>query len=412
MSERANVAMPTLLADFRLLLILFVGFRLLMLIVYEPLGTDANQVGVAARGDFYTYYRIASLSSTVGLPFRDWWSEFPPVWSFTTVAVYQLLGGENSMYTSFAMVLGFIIIVFETGNLVLIRKIGAQLYGAATGMSLAWIYALLLVPIVFAFWNFEPIVAFFLLLGVWWLLARKDTGSAVAIAVGVLTKFTPALALGAVWRFRESGRALRYTAIVASLFALVYLLLFAQNAAMTMPSLTAQFNKASYETVWALLDGNYSTGCLCSLSQRTDPANAGVVQGNPSRVPSWLRLGIAVAIGVWIFARTRRLDDKGLVAFVAITLLVFFLQAQGWSPQWLMQIIPLVLLCFPSTKGVLTILLLSVLTFFEFPVLFIRTQGEITGELVMPFVIVVLARTGVLLGLCVAYYRLLRQPIT
>jgi hypothetical protein len=159
------------------------------------------------------------------------------------------------------------------------------------------------------------------------------------------------------------------------------------------------------------MDGNYSTGCLCSLNDRTHPERANIVQGNPARIAGWLRLGVATAAGVWVFARARRLDDRGLVAFVAITLLVFFLQAQGWSPQWLMQIIPLVLLCFPSTKGVLTIMLLSFLTFVEFPVLFIRTQGEITGGLMTPFVLVVLARTGVLLGLCVAYYRLLRQPI-
>jgi hypothetical protein len=270
----------------------------------------------------------------------------------------------------------------------------------------------MIAPTVFIWWNFEALVALFLLLGVWWLLQKNEARSAVAAAVGALVKFTPALLLGAVWRFRKPERALRYTAIVVLIFGLVYALLFAQNAAMTTPSLTAQFNKASYQTIWALIDGNYQTGNFGVAGERRDPANANVVQGNTSVVPGFVRLGLAAAVGAFVFARTRRFDDKGIVAFVTITLLIFFLQAQGWSPQWLVQIIPLVLLCFPTRDGVTAIILLSLVTFGEYPFLFIRTGdtgGVITGALTMPFVILVLARTAVLVGLCVALYRRLRQ---
>jgi hypothetical protein len=110
--------------------------------------------------------------------------------------------------------------------------------------------------------------------------------------------------------------------------------------------------------------------------------------------------------------QTRRFDNRGLVAFVTLALLIFFLQAQGWSPQWLTQIIPLLLLCFPNRDGVLLALLLSVVTFVEYPFLFIRTGdtgGAITGELVMPFTLLVLARTALLVGICFGLYRKLRQ---
>jgi hypothetical protein len=104
------------------------------------------------------------------------------------------------------------------------------------------------------------------------------------------------------------------------------------------------------------------------------------------------------------------------MAFVAITLLIFFLQAQGWSPQWLAQIIPLVLLCFPTRDGVTTAVLLSLVTFAEYPFLFIRTGdtgGVITGSLVTPFIVLVLARTIIMIGICVALYRrLLQEAIT
>src|SRR5262249_45457597 len=153
-----------------------------------------------------------------------------------SVLIYQLQGGARANYSSFAMVIGLLMLAFDAGNLTLIRKIGTHLHGTNTGMALAWIYAITLAPLVFTFWDFEPIVAFFLLLGVWWLLVRRETRSAVAAAIGALTKFTPALILGAVWRFREQGKALRYSAIMLGLFGLVYALLFIQNARMTLPS--------------------------------------------------------------------------------------------------------------------------------------------------------------------------------
>jgi hypothetical protein len=397
-----------LLGDFRLLVILFVAFRLLLLLAYQPLLTPAGERGLTVGGDYQTYYHIAALSDTFGQPFMDWWSEFPPVWSFLTVGLYQ----AQRDYAGFALALGVLLLAFDTGNLILIRRIGARLHGANTGLALAWVYALLVVPLVFSFWTFEGMVAFWLLLGVWWLLDGRDTRSALAAAVGALTKFTPALLVGAVWRFRSRGQAGRYTAVLVGLFALAYVPLLAGNAAMTLPSLTAQFNKASYQTVWALLDGNYRTGSFGPLEDRGDPALAAVTQGNPAVIPGWLRLGAAAGIGLLVFARSRRRDDRGLVAFVAITLLIFYIQAQGWSPQWLMQIIPLLLLCFPTRDGVLVAVILSLATFVEYPFLFIRTGdtgGVIAGALVAPFALLVVARTALLVGVCIALYRRLRQ---
>jgi hypothetical protein len=405
-----QLTLGALLGDFRLLLTLFIGFRLLLLLAYQPVYTQGVERGVSAGGDLFYYYLLGGFSRDGLLPFRDWWSEFPPIPHFLTVLIYQLTARAG--YSGFAMLYGLLMLLFDLGSLIFVRRIGRWLHGANTGMALAWIYALMIAPTVFIWWNFEPMVAFMLLLSLASVISKRETRAALWAGVGALIKFTPALILGAVWRFYSPRRALRYTAIVAAVFGAVYLLLFAQNAAMTLPSLTAQFNKSSYQTVWALLDGNYRTGNFGTPQERLDPANANILTGNPSVVPGIVRLGIAAAVGLFVFARTRRFDDKGLVAFVTITLLVFFLQAQGWSPQWLVQIIPLVLLCFPTRDGVTAVVLLSAVTFAEYPFLWLRTGdtgGVISGELVTPFVILILARTAILIGLCVALYRRLRQ---
>ena len=407
----SELKLTALLGDFRLLLFLFIALRFLLLIAYQPFLIEGIERGIGVQGDRAYHFALAELSAEGYLPFRDYWSEFPPVWYFLTTTVYQMMG-VNANYSSWSMMLGIILIAFDAGNLLLIRKIGGRLYGEETGMSLAWVYAVLAAPLVFLWWNFETMVAFWLLLGLWWLLAGRETRSAVATAIGVLTKFTPALLFGAVFRFRTLPVALRYVAIVLGIFVLAYVPLLAQNAAMTVPSLTAQFGKSSYQTVWALIDGNYRTGNFGDIASHFDPAEAHVPLGNPAVIPGFVRLALAAAIGLFVYARTRRFDDRGLVAFVGITLLIFFLQAQGWSPQWLVQIIPLVLLTFPTKNGVLMVLILSLLTFVEYPFLFIRTGdtgGEIAGALVMPFTVLVLARTAILVGLCVAFYGRLRQ---
>lgn len=408
------VSLGQLLGDMRLLLLLFIGFRMVFLLAYEPLRLADVERGVSAGGDFLYYFQLGSLSERGLLPFRDWWSEFPPIPSMLVTLVFQL-AGQNDNYSGFAILLGLIMLVFDVGNLLLVRRIGSHLHGQNTGMALAWIYALLSVPAMFIWWNFEPVAAFFLLLSLSALLRGRESRSAVWAAIGALVKFTPAVIFAAMLRFRPRSATVRFLAVFSVIFLTIYGLLLIQNTAMTLPSLTAQFNKSSYQTVWALIDGNYRTGNFGPAEERLDPANASVMTGNPAVIPGWLRLSAALALGLIVFFTVRRTDNKGIVAFVTLALLIFFLQAQGWSPQWLAQIVPLVLLCFPTRLGVQVIVLLTIATFAEYPFLFIRTGdtgGVISGALQAPFVVLVLARTAILVGICLALYRRLRQPIS
>jgi hypothetical protein len=411
MSKRAETGLGGLLGDFRLLLMLFVFFRLMLMLVQMPLVVGGTERGVTVGGDYFYYFQLSSFVREGLLPFRDWWSEFPPVPHALTTFVFLLTGAN---FTAFAMFLGMIMLAFEFGNLALVRSIGDRLHGAQTGMALAWIYAITFAPLAFIWWNFEPMVVFFLLLGVNALVRGKDTASALWIGVGALVKFTPALILGAIWRYRPPAQALRASLIAGAVFGLVYLALFIQYPDNTVASLTAQFNKASYQTVWALIDGNYRTGNFGSAFERLDVANAAVLTGNPSTVPGLIRLGAAALIGLFIFTQTRRRDSKGIVAFVTIALLIFFLQAQGWSPQWLAQIVPLVLLCFPTRTGVLMVLMLSLVVFVEYPFLWLRTGdtgGMMAGALLTPFIVLVMARTLILLAICGALFGMLRRPV-
>jgi len=87
--------------------------------------------------------------------------------------------------------MAMIVLIFETGNLILIRAIGTHLHGEITGMMLGWVYALLFAPIVFVFWNFESLVAFFLLLGIYYILKKRDIRGGLAIGSGRIDQIHP-----------------------------------------------------------------------------------------------------------------------------------------------------------------------------------------------------------------------------
>jgi hypothetical protein len=230
--------------------------------------------------------------------------------------------------------------------------------------------------------------------------------------LGTLTKYTPVLVLPAVWRFYDRRRAMEYTLTVVVVVSLVLGGVVAWGGRMAVASLLAQFNKASYQSVWALIDGNRRTGSFTGPETRFDADNAFNPYGNEPVIPAWLRILPFAGIGLYLFTRKLRSDDRGMVAFFTITLVLFFLWAQGWSPQWILTLTPLILLNFPNRSGVLLCLALSGISFVEYPLLFMHmgdTGGEISGPLYGPYVLLVLVRTAMLVSLTWGLYQLLTR---
>jgi len=413
--ERDSLTIGRLFGDFRILLILFITFRVILFIAFEPFFLEGIERGVGTGGDRLYHYALTSLADGELYPFADWWSEFPPLWYFTTTTAYVLLG-ENVSYNAWATILAVIVIISEVGILYLMRQIGTQLHGADTGMALAWIYALLVLPVIFMWWNFDTLVTLFALWALRSLLQSKRMSTSALIAIGALTKFIPLLLFGAIIRFLKPRVAIQVIGTTVILFAIAYVPLFITNAEFATISLTSQFNKPSYQTVWALIDGNYTTGNFGTVESHltAEGVNDDLFERNDAVIPSWIRLGLAGVIGLFVFLRTRRTDALGVVAFFGITVTIFYLQSQGFSPQWLTLIIPLILLVYPTRNSVYIVAILSLLAFIEYPFLFIRT-GETGGEILpdsslyMPWVVVILLRSVILVGVAVAFYQRLRQ---
>lgn len=392
------------------LLGLFIAFRLMLLAVYGP-------QAVTRFGDFHYYYILARLSDQGLYPLLHYWYEFPPLFPYLSITLYKLIGSP-SLFDTYAYALALVMLAFEAGNLALLMHLARRLHGEIMAERLGWMYALLTVPLVFSWWTFDAMTAFWMLLALVWLVEGCEGRSAIALGLGIVTKYMPALILAVVWRALAPRRALRYTLIVLAVVALVISPFLLASPRFALASLQAQASKSSWETVWALLDGNLGTGNFGPVADHFDPARATVPLGNPPRIPPWLTLAAFGLLYAYLFFFGRRTTDDGrqaadsdpsfvlhplssIISFTGLTWCIFFLWSRGWSPQWQMLVLPFILLALPLGQAVLFSLALGFINFLEWPVLLSRGWFW-SLWLTVPL------RTLLILLLAVAFYRVWR----
>lgn len=351
-------------ADFFLILILFFTGRLMLLLAFPP-------ENLIFYGDYRHYFNLADMTRQGFYPFIHYWYEFPPIFPYLNIGVYLLAGGQLKNYIP---ILAFVLLVVECGNLYLLYRLALTLHGPARGIKTAWIYTALFIPVFFWLGNFDALTTFFILLGLYSLIKHRNKLLAVALGLGTMVKFLPVLLLATIWR----ARGLKTTLIYGGAVVVISLLIFGPFALasprLTLASLQAQAGKSSYQTVWALIDGNYTTGNFGPLADHFDPAQAARPVNNPARIPTWLTLIPFGAVGLFIFTRPRSLPDASFetVVFTTLTFIVFILWSQGWSPQWQTFLIPLLLLTLPDKRAVLFIIVLGFVNFLEWPVMLSR----------------------------------------
>lgn len=323
--------------------------------------------GLRGYGDFLHFFQLAALP---GWPYFNYWSEFPPVFPFLSAFLYRLAGAQEHVYD---YLLIFILLFADAGSLYLFIKLSRRLYGNETDSlvrSLA--YCVFLLSLAYSWWYFDPLAVFAMLLGISLLLENKRLLSGLAFGFGLLIKFFPALGLIIAWRSLPWKKALWITGLTLGLGILVYGGLWLASPRFTIASLQSQGSKGSWETVWALVDGNLATGLFGPEVERLDPALAGVGRGNPARIPAWITLIVLGGIGLWGFFRARRDNDLQQLALLGWCWSLFLLWSPGWSPQWLLYLLPLILLVLPERRVFLVALPLVLINLVEWPLLLSR----------------------------------------
>jgi len=363
-----------------LLVYLFVRVPLLLALPYD---------GLRGYGDFIHFFDLASLP---GLPYLQYWAEFPPVFPFLSELLLALAGGQEHVYSYLLILLLF---AADLGSLRLFTRLELRL----DDQPPAWrgvLYAAVLAGLAYSWWYFDSLAVFFTLLTLELSLSRRSPVFAGgALALGILTKLFPILLLPALWRWLPVRRAAWISAAAAALVIVVYGGLWAASPQYTQASLQSQSAKGSWETVWALLDGNLQTGNFGPEIARLDPTTAVLPMGNPPLVPPWASLVVFAAAGLLLWLRLRGHPSlHAIVAFAGLTWVVFLLWSPGWSPQWILYLLPLILLVLPDRLALLLTGALVLVNLLEWPLMLSRGFFQ-----ALPLTIILRALLLVLLGL-------------
>jgi hypothetical protein len=380
--------------DFVLFAVLFVAFRVMTLLLYRPGGFFADY------SDYNTSYLPFAQWSDRGLyPFVDYWLEWPPLFAWLVVGVYRLsllLPSWTDPRLWYNTLLGVSLLPFESGNFVLVYLLGLELYDRAKALRCALIYACLFSPLyIWSGWN-DCMSLFFLLVSLYLLLRGRAMLAGIAGGVGFWVKVIPILAVPVGVRvlpgLRRKASFLVAVVVTGLVIASPFLLI---NSGFVWAFFANLLGRSSWETVWALLDGYYSYGVVTAdrLSLPTDFTT------HASSLP-WPVITVVFAlILLWLY--TRRLDYHGkttAVALTGLTITLFTLYSKGYSPQFIVQLIPFAVLLLPNLMGISYVLLLEVVNFLEATIYFIVLPGEH-----WVLVATVLLRTLLLLALSVEY---------
>lgn len=336
----------------------FIMARLILLI---SLPVEA----IKGYGDHWNYFYQASL----GVPFFDYWTEFPPLMPFLFRGIYLLSGGREHTFTYGLFLL---LTLIQAGNIYLFTHILDHISGKKGRRGKAVLYGTILLPLFYGWGYFDPMVVCTMLLGILFVVQNRSIFAGTSIAVGALAKWFPLLLLPAIWKYSaDKKQILKVFLIVIFGLSLVWGTLFALSPEMTRTSFTSQWAKGSWETLWALLDGNIRTGNFGDVVDRTDPSSLSALSESAVISP-WMTLIVFAGVGFWVFFRKSVDQVTNLLAFTGLTVVIFFLWSPGYSPQWMLYFLPLILFLFPSREYTWMALVWTIVNLLEWPVLLSR----------------------------------------
>lgn len=366
---------------------LLVRFLLLISLPYE---------GIRGYGDHWNYFAQVD----IGVPFIDYWTEFPPLFPFLTRVLYILASGREHTFT---YLLFIVLSVCQAGNIYLFHKLLKILPPREMQSGRVVLYAGILVGVGYGWGYFDPLVNLTILLGMFLLLEGRYTLSAVSVAAGALTKWFPLLLLPAGWKMiRRKHKFFLIAGVIILSLLIVWGALFLISPEMTGASLTSQLRKGSWETIWALLDGNIKTGNFGPEVSRLYPETIKEIESQPAVISPWVTLLIFAGLGLVLFLTQPVSRPEAFLNFIGLTMVLFFIWSPGYSPQWMLYTLPLILLLLPFRESLLMALVWTLVHLLEWPLLLSRGFFKAL-YLVVPL------RTGLFILLGYLFYRGLQK---
>lgn len=356
--------------DFLLLLILSVAFRLSAVLFFRPGGYTRDYT------DLIYYLRRASWQEYGLWPYRDYWSEYPPLFAWFSVWIDTLsrripLWEDDRLW--YAAFFGLSMAVAETITLCCLYSLARRLY-PKQALRVVWLYTALFLPVYFLSGWFDalPVATIWLalLLLVYWPTLTGLLLLGLVVGIGGLLKLVPLVMLALLplatprrWHWLLSG-AVALTVLLGG-----YALAYSNGPVMTLTSIRSLAERSGWSTLYAWVNNYTRLGKV--LGDPFDPA------ANMTLYTSWYPQGLVWAFwlvcgGLILWALWRQhpapQPAQQLVGFAAITYAILLLAYPAWNPQYALYLLPLLILRWPTARGVGYALVLSLIVLLEHPI--------------------------------------------
>jgi uncharacterized membrane protein len=323
--------------------------------------------------DVYAVYQPYGDAIASGrVPYRDFEVEYPPG-ALVAFAAPELsvrrgdTGAYLRVFQRWMIGVGAVAIVLAA---VALAALGATLTQATASLSLLALSPLLVGP--FLFQKFDLLPAALTVGGLAALLAKRDRAGAVLLGAAAATKLYPAalIPLGIAWVWRRHGwrKATEWTAIAVGACAVLFLPFFVLSAHGVIHSLNLQLARPlQLESLGAqVLIAAHHMGGL-AVTSVSGPMSQDLAASSASAVSDLTTLlqfaGLAT---VWVAFALGPPSPERLVTAFAASAAVLVAFGKVLSPQYLIWLLPLVLLVRSRAVTALFIAAL-LLTQLEFP---------------------------------------------
>jgi hypothetical protein len=289
-------------ADLLLLCALFITFRLSSVWFFRPGGY------IRDYSDVIFYQSRASWRDYDLLPYRDYWSEYPPLFAWLTLwidALNRYIPFWEDERLWYVVPFGLVLAMAESVTFGALYWIARRHYGEQA-LRVAWLYIAL------------------------WLLS-------LIVALTVMT----------------AGYGSAYE----------------QGATMTLASLRSLGERSGWSTLYAWSNGYTRLGKV--LGDPFDPAaNVRLYTAWYPELGLWL---FWLALGALAFVFTWRQEaipqsPRRIVLFAGLTYAILLMAYPAWNPQYVLYLLPFLLLVWPTARGLRYALLLSAIVLLEHPI--------------------------------------------
>jgi len=346
--------------------------RLMVLLWFKPGSMLGNYT------DYQIYYSIAKLSDFNLLPFIHFWREYPPLNLYLILPIYKLAVVIQPYcakyglhdFAVFTVFLYSFMAAIETAVIIFLYKIAARIYNINSAISAVLIYSLLFYPLYVLYFSFDYIYVFLVLLAVWLFIEQKYNAALIVAGIGAASKIIPIFLIFAFVRHRRKLIDKLLAIFIPILILILSFLPFIYAAPEFVKSFFAfLIKRPAWETPAALLNGYYSVGKALPPNQYLNSESYKIlIDSTPDKYSIFFVITGGLLLILFAIRQSSKTCDYEFVKSVLSVLAIVFLFSKGWSSQYILILLPLIILVYRLKTAIILILLLSVFNYIECPI--------------------------------------------